>query len=168
MEKVSLYEIDSIYGQLLAECRESAEQNNGEISPDLAMRFEAVEMQRDIKIENTLKYQKNESGVALMLLNEIEAMNKRLKIHENNAAWAKAYLAAIVKPGEKLEYGCGRISWRSSKSVNILDANKIPAEYQRIVPARVEPDKIAIGEALKIGQKVEGAELLEKKSIQIK
>jgi hypothetical protein len=164
----TLYEIDSIYGQLLADCRASAEENNGEIAPDLAMRLDAVEMQRDIKIENTLKYQKNESAIAVMLMHEIDALESRLKSHENSANWAKQYLAAIVKPGEKLEYGSGRISWRKSTSVNVLDAGKIPAEFQRIIPERKEPDKIAIGDALKSGKAVEGAELVEKQSIQIK
>jgi hypothetical protein len=167
-DSIKLWEIDSVYQQLLDECREYAADHEGEISADLSMRLDAVEMTRDLKIENTLRYFKNENAVALMLENEIDALNKRYKTHENNAYFAKQYLAAIVKPGEKSEFGCGRISWRKSVSVNITDPAKLPQEYQRVIPARTEPDKIAIGEALKVGQKVEGAELVEKQSIQLK
>ena len=168
MEKETLYEIDSAYNALLAECLESAEQNNGEIDPALAARLDAVEMSRDVKIDNTLRYQKNENAMALLLMTEIEALNKRLKVHENNALWAKNYLAAIVKPGEKLEYGCGRISWRRSTSVEIVDAQAIPADFRRIIPERWEPDKEQIKQSLNAGQIVPGAKILEKFNIQIK
>lgn len=168
--KITLYEIDSTYNALLNECRESAEQNSGEIDPALAWRLEAIEMTRDIKIEHTLRYQKNENAVALMLMTEIESINKRLKVHENNALWAKNYLAAIVRPGEKLEYGCGRISWRKNPpSVEVVDFQALPDEYKRVIPERKEPDKIAIGTALKSGKEVAGAKLVEKElSITIK
>ena len=168
-EKITLYDVDRDYNALLVECRESAEQNNGEIDPALAARLDAIEMQRDVKIENTLRYHKNENAVANMLMTEIDALQKRLSTHENNALWAKNYLAAIVKQEEKLEYGCGRISWRKSTSVNIMvPTGVLPKEYQREIPARIEPDKAAIMAAIKIGKKVDGAELVEKHSIQIK
>jgi predicted deacetylase len=127
-----------------------------------------MEMTRDVKIENTLRYFKNENATAEMLSREIEALQKRAKTHANNADWCKNYLAAIVKPREKLEFGIGKISWRESTSANILDAGKLPAEYQRVIPERREPDKIAIKEALKNGVDVPGAELVISQNIQLK
>lgn len=168
MDNVKLYELDQAYQHLLDECREYASEHDGEIEAGLSMRLEAVEMAREVKIENTLKYYKNENAVAVMLMHEIDALSKRLKTHENNADWTKGYLAAIVKPGEKIELGAGRISWRESVSTNILDFSKIPAKYKRIIPAREEPDKLMIKDDLKQGIPVDGAELLKEHHLQIK
>ena len=164
----SLYDINQAWLSLLDEVREYASEHDGEISNELSIRLDAMEMTRDVKIENCLRYYKNENATAEMLDKEIEALHKRAKTHTNNAAWCKQYLAAIVNPKEKLEYAIGKISWRESTSANILDATKLPTEYQRVIPERREPDKIAIKEALKKGVEVPGAELIVSQNIQLK
>ena len=54
-------------------------------------------------------------------------------------------------------------------SVEVIDFQALPDEYKRVIPERKEPDKIAIGTALKGGKEVAGAKLVEKElSITIK
>jgi hypothetical protein len=165
---IKLYELNAAYQHLLDECREYASEHEGEIPNDLAMRLEAVELARDEKIENTVRYYKNENAMAVMLVGEIDALKKRLSTHENNAEWSKQYLASIVKPKEKIEFATGKIGWRESVSANIVDFAKIPDKFQRVIPERREPDKIAIKDALKAGEVVDGAELVVKQNIQVK
>lgn len=164
----NLYEINSAYLSLLNEVRDYAESNNGEISNDLSIRLDAMELARDLKIEATMCYYKNENSLAVMLMNEIAALDKRLRSHERNAEWAKQYLAGIMQPREKMEFATGKIGWRESVSANIIDSTKIPAKFQRIIPERKEPDKVAIKDALKSGEAVDGAELVVKQNVQIK
>src|SRR5271157_4631941 len=158
----TLYELNSAYQNLLAEVRAYAEEHGGEITPEMGMQLDAVEMSRDAKIEANLRYWKNENAIAETIDREILALQKRSATHGNNAGWMKDYLAQIVKPGEKVEYAVGRISWRKSTSVNVVDPAKVPAQYQRVIPERREPDKNAIGDALKAGQEVDGCELVTK------
>jgi hypothetical protein len=165
---ITLFDIDSAYQDTLNKCCASAEENQGVIEPNLALQLEAVEMQRDVKIENTLKFYKNENAIALMLETEIDTLQRRLKTHANNANFGKSLLLAVVKPGEKIEYGCGRISWRESTSANVTDFQRLPEEYKRVVPERKEPDKIAIKAALVAGKVVDGAELVKSNNIQLK
>jgi hypothetical protein len=165
---ITLFELDAAYQDTLNKCCESAEANQGVIEPNLALQLEAVEMARDVKIENTLKFYKNENAVALMLETEIDALTRRLKTHANNANFGKSLLLAVVKPGEKMEFGAGKISWRESTSANVIDFQKLPEEYKRVFPERKEPDKNAIKAALIAGKIVEGAELVKANSIQLK
>jgi hypothetical protein len=60
----NLYELNSAYLSLLQEVRDYAEEHNGEISNELSIRLDAVELARDVKIENTLGYWKNENAIA--------------------------------------------------------------------------------------------------------
>ena len=166
----SLYEVNSEYNALLQQCRDYAEENNGELSPELSDKLKVVEMAREVKIENTLRYYKNEEAKAELIAREIEALSSRLKTHSKNAAWAKEYLTQIVQPGNKIEFGCGKISWRESKSVEILIEADLPEQYKRIIPETKEPDKKLIMEALKndTENKITWAKINTKSNIQLK
>lgn len=52
-----------------------------------------------------------------------------------------------------------------TKSTVILDAKQIPLEYLREIPAKYEPDKTKIKEAIESGKTVSGAELKTKKTL---
>ena len=52
---------------------------------------------------------------------------------------------------------------RASKSVEITDESKIPTQYVVLQPPKF--DKVAIGKALKAGETVEGASLVEHESV---
>ena len=58
-----------------------------------------------------------------------------------------------------------KLSFRKSESVEIDDIDALDDRFKRI---KIEPDKTAIKTALKIGEKVEGARLVENQNLQIK
>ena len=60
-----------------------------------------------------------------------------------------------------------KLSFRKSESVDIYNFNALPEEFKR-TKVTVEPDKVAIKEALKNGEEVEGATLFVKDNLQIK
>jgi len=60
-----------------------------------------------------------------------------------------------------------KLSFRKSESVDVYNVDALPEEFKR-TKVTVEPDKIAIKEALKNGEVVEGATLLIKDNLQIK
>jgi len=165
---MNLYEINADYEKVINDCRVYAEEHDGEISPELTVKLEHYEMERTKKIENVMLYHKNENAKYESIQKEIDSLARRAKAHENNAVWAKTYLAGIVKSGEEMEFAKGRISWRGSSFVEIVDPSKVPDNYMRIIPETKEPDKIAIKEQLKQGKAVEGTALVETQHIQIK
>lgn len=167
MKKDNLYEIDGMYQQALAEAKEQAEQNEGVIPDDLAMKLDALEMTRDIKIENSIKYYKNENAVADMLDAEIKSLQSRQRSHRSHADWLKKYLGMVMKPGEKPEYSCGKIGWRRSEALIILNPALIPDEFCKIERT---PLKDAITKAIKAGTTSFGetVKIEERNNIQIK
>ena len=106
----SLYEIDQQYKLLFDQAKAEAEENNGQIPDDLAAKLDAVEMTREIKIENCIKYYKNESALANMIEMELDALERRIKAHEGHALWMKQYLASVIE-------GATRLSYRAEKWV---------------------------------------------------
>jgi predicted RNase H-like nuclease (RuvC/YqgF family) len=60
-----------------------------------------------------------------------------------------------------------KLSFRKSESVDVYNVDALPEEFKR-TKITIEPDKVAIKEALKNGEVVEGATLLIKDNLQIK
>lgn len=60
-----------------------------------------------------------------------------------------------------------RLSLRKSQAVDVTDKDLIPQDYLRVKTV-IEPDKNAIKTALKQGQDVPGAALIDRQSLQIK
>lgn len=67
----------------------------------------------------------------------------------------------------KVEGKLFKISFRKSKVVKVLDETKIPKEFIKIKTTETI-SKTDLGKALKNGEIIEGAELVENKSLQIK
>lgn len=123
---MTIYEINEAYLSILARAEEYAEEHAGEILPDMAAALELVSGERMDKIENLLKYYKNESANAEMVAAEFASLQKRMKQHEANAQRVKEVLAAIVGEKNKIELGCGKIGWRVSRGVEIINAQLLP------------------------------------------
>ena len=165
---MNLYEINSEYRAILDKCLEFAEQNSGEIPQEFSDKLDAIEMDRDKKIENCLLYYKNEKAMAEAIKREIDTLSARSLAHSHNADWIKGYLAHGVPAGQKMEFPGGKISWRKSTSVEIMFPEEIPEKFMSIIPERKEPDKIAIKAAITVGASVSGAQLVESNHIQLK
>lgn len=127
--------------------------------------LDAIEMEFREKVENVALMVKNFLSDAEAYKREKESFAKKEQIAKNKAERLKAYLAGNLG-GEKFKSDRVTISYRKSDSVEITDAAALPVKYLRT--KEPEPNKAEIKKALKAGEEVSGAVLVEKESIQIK
>lgn len=153
----SLYDIDSRILNL-------TDKETGEILDEQA--FEALQMERNEKLENIALWVKNLTSEAEALKAEEKAFAEREKAARNKAESLKRYLDSALK-GQKFNTTKVAISYRKSTSVDVLDVEKLPEAYRKTVTT-VSADKTAIGLALKAGELVDGATLVEKNNLSIK
>lgn len=129
-------------------------------------KFEALQIERSEKIENIALWVKNLTSEAEALKAEEKAFAERRKSAENKADSLKRYLAQQLK-GQKFATTRTSVSFRKSSSVEVLDIDKLPTEYRKEVHTFVA-DKTEISKALKAGQEVDGAVLVQSINLQIK
>lgn len=128
--------------------------------------FEALQLARDEKIENIALWIKNLNAEAAALKAEEKSFAERRKRAENKAESLKRYLDTVLQ-GKKFNTTKVAISYRKSTSVEV-DESKLPARWLREIPATYVVDKAEIAKALKAGETIEGATLIERNNIQIK
>ena len=128
--------------------------------------LDALELERDEKIENIALWVKNLTAEAAAIKAEVQNLTKRQKAAENKAERLKDYLMDNLA-GEKFKTPKVAISYRTSEAVEITDEDLIPEEFLAI-KTEYKPDKKAIKDELKAGGEVEGAELVKRTSLQIK
>ena len=153
---MNLYEID----QEIMNC---VDMEIGEIIDPA--RLDELQMDRDIKIENIACWIKNLYADAEAFKTEKQSFADRQKAAEDKAESLKKYLANYLA-GQKFSTPKVAISFRKTSSVNVTDMTLIPKKYLKF--ADPTPDKTAIKNAIKNGERVSGAELVDGKSISIK
>lgn len=96
---------------------------------------------------------------------EIQRLTALKRAREANAARLRAMILAVMR-----EHGVEKIRGNTTTfsvvqnppSVEVDDTlGALPQEFVRVIPAREEPDKVKIREALKAGQQVPGAWLVQ-------
>lgn len=130
--------------------------------------LEALELQRDEKIETIALFIKNLKAEAEAIKAEKMNLARRQQTAENKAEWLKQYLTKCLD-GEKFFSPKVAISYRKSQTVEFIDGfdvNQLPEQYQR----RVDPeaDKTALKNALKEGTEIYGVYLAEHNNTIIK
>ena len=128
-------------------------------------KLDQLQMDRDVKIENTALFIKNLLSDADQIREEEKKLADRRRVCENKANRLKEYLSGYLA-GEKFKTPRVAISYRKSESVNVSDIGKIPDDYLKYKDP--EPDKTKIKSALKAGVSIPGVELIENRNIQIK
>lgn len=153
----NLYQID----QAIIDCVDA---ETGEIiDPE---QLENLYMERSQKIENVTLWIKNLESDALAYKAEKNAFAEREAAALKKAEQLKEWLAKALD-GQKFSTGKCAVSFRRSERVEILDESVVPKKYMTKTVA-FKPDKAAIKELLKSGQKVKGCCLAEKYNAQIK
>lgn len=109
--------------------------------------LDALNMERDEKIENICLWAKNLRAEASAIKAEEKALADRRKSKENKADRLEDYVALNLD-GAKFETPRVKILWRKSESVEILDESKIPDEFLDISTVR-KPVKAEIKKYLK-------------------
>lgn len=127
--------------------------------------LDALKMEREQKIENIACWIKNLTSDAEALKAQKQAFADRQKVAENKAASLKKYLSNYLD-GQKFSTDKVAISFRKTSAVNVIDMTQIPENYLKY--AEPTADKMAIKAAIKAGEVVPGAEIVEDKSMSIK
>ena len=124
---------------------------------------------KDKAINYTKYIQAQESAIV-----EIDAEIKRLqhlkKSRTNKIELLKSNLSNFMKIFniDKVDLGIFKLSLRKSSSVEIAEGAAIPENFQRIIPAKVEADKVALKKALDDGSEFPGITIKNNLSLQIK
>lgn len=128
--------------------------------------FQSLQIAREDKIENIALYYKNLIADAEAYKAEKNAFAEREKRAANKAESLKRYLQTELQ-GKPFKTVKADISYRKSTSVYIYDEAQLPKDYlvEKITTA---PDKKAIGDKLKAGEEIAGAELVFSQNVNIK
>lgn len=128
-------------------------------------RLDALNMERDRKIENILCWIKNLKADAEALKAEKMSLAERQKTAENKAARLTEYVSSVLN-GEKFSTAKVAASWRRSEAVVVDDANAIIDDY--LTYKDPEPNKTKIKAAIKAGVDVAGCRIEERNNLTIK
>lgn len=153
---MTLYEIQDNIRQAI---EQGFNEETGEIFD--ASDLEALQIQRDEKIESIALYIKDLTAEANAIKAEKTALAKRQQTAENRAEWLRKYLAKCLD-GQKFKTARVAISYRKSQTVELidgLDINQLPHQFLREITPEV--DKTALKDALKEGQEIYGVYLQE-------
>lgn len=128
--------------------------------------IDALEMERNEKIRNIVKWIKNLRSDEEQLANEANKFAKRKKAVHNKAEQLSAYLEQNLHgvPFKEID---ATVLFRKTKYVDIFGkVDDIPPEYLRV--AQPEPNKALIAKAIKNGVDVKGCRLAERLSMSIR
>lgn len=153
---MKLYEID----EAIMACVDT---ETGEIID--SDKLEALQLDRENKIENICLWIKDLRAEAKAIAEEVKSLSDRKKVAENKAENLKKYLDNVLA-GEKFKTARCSISYRSSESVDVYDLALLDKKYLK--PVNPVPDKVLLKKDLKEGIAIPGATLEKKVNIQIK
>lgn len=158
----NLYEINA---ELTRLWDAAVDPETGEIDPVIYEQFDALQMEKDAKIESIALWIKNLKSDADQIKAEAKALTERAQAATNKAERLKAYIEQALG-GEKFQTPRVNISYRSSSAVEVIDIGKVPPEFLRLKDPEV--DKTAVKAAFKEGQTVPGCGLVANRSMIIK
>lgn len=160
----TLYEID----QAMLDC---IDLETGEIID--AERLDELQMQREEKIEKVALWVKNLESDAAAYKAEKDSFAEKERVAKNKIEGLKKYLAYATE-GAKFQTTKVTISFRRSEQVEVQDEVAFIEYAQRVnrddLLSFKAPtiNKTAIKQALKEGQELLGATIVERQNIQIK
>lgn len=160
---MNLYEIREQIEMLI---NAGTDPETGELTIDPA-ELEALEIAREDKIEQLALYVKNLDAEAAAIKAEVDNLTARKRAAENKAARIREAVARELD-GEKFKTARVAITYRSSAAVEV-DVEEFDFNDLRFVRIKdPEPDKKAIADALKAGEVIPGAALVQRTSMTIK
>ena len=130
-----------------------------------AEQLQALQMEREQKIENVALWYKNLLSDAVQYKAEKDVFAERERAAKAKAERLKEYLLDALQ-GEAYKSTRVNISYRSSSRVIVDDVLNLPPRFVRF--ADPEPNKTEIMAALKNGEEVNGARIESCQSIIIK
>lgn len=151
-----LYEID----EAILSC---IDPESGEIID--AEKLDALQIERDEKLENVALWIKDLTAEAAALKAEKQAFADRQKAAETRAESLKKWLSQALD-GEKFKTTKVAVSFRKTQSVQVSDIWELEEKFVKVPEPTA--DKAAIKAAIKAGEDVKGAVLIDSVSISVK
>ena len=158
---MKLYEIDNA----ILEC---IDMETGEIID--AEKLDALNMERDAKIENVVLWIKDLKAEAEAIKAEKLALAERQKVAENKVDSLKKWVAYALG-GQKFSTAKCAVSFRNTESVEVTEEGleALMREHDELLTYKApEPNKKAIKDAIKDGLSVAGVQLVQNVSTIIK
>ena len=158
---MKLYEIDNA----ILEC---IDMETGEVID--AEKLDALNMERDAKIENVVLWIKDLKAEAEAIKAEKLALAERQKVAENKVESLKKWVAYALG-GQKFSTAKCAVSFRNTESVEVTEEGleALMKEHDELLTYKApEPNKKAIKDAIKDGLNVAGVQLVQNVSTIIK
>lgn len=152
---MNLYEID----EHILRC---VDLDTGEVIDEEML--DQLAMERDRKLENIACWIKNLKAEISAFKEEEKNLKTRREFLENKQERLSNYLQKYLN-GSKFETAKCKISYRKSEKVEVSNLDSIPERFLKVT---VEPKKSDIKQALKDGEAIEGATLVQTISMTIK
>jgi len=160
-----LYEINEEIERILTE---GIDPETGELTVD-AEALNALQMERDAKLENIALYWKDLTSDAAALKAEIETLTERKRAAERKAERIKDYLGYALEGG-KFQTARVACSFRTASAVEIgpefMPWAQQHDEYLRYKEPEI--NKKAVADAIRRGEVIPGAEIVTRQSLMIK
>ena len=173
---MTLYDIDERLVTLLESHFDIEDGVICETEEELAKKIDEVSLDLDTKIENIGCYIKNLEADVEALKKEEDNLYGRRKSAERKIESLKNYLNGYLTacyPNEddkaKWRFKSPKVvlGFRKSTKVEVTDIQKLDKKYLKIT-TNIDPDKKAIGQALKNGEEVIGAVLKQNVNLSVK
>jgi len=135
--------------------------DNGDFEmEDVLDTLEGIEGEIDDKLQSTVCVIREMEAEAKKFDEEIARMSNIKKTYSNAATRLKEYIRTQMElVGKDKSKGLFSISLgKPSISTQVDDVDSLPEQYKKV---SVSADKTAIGKALKAGEEIEGAQLVE-------
>ena len=158
---MKLYEIDNA----ILEC---IDMETGEVID--AEKLDALNMERDAKIENVVLWIKDLKAEAEAIKAEKLALAERQKVAENKVESLKKWVAYALG-GQKFSTAKCAVSFRNTESVEVTEEGleNLMNDHDELLTYKApEPNKKAIKDAIKDGLNVAGVQLVQNVSTIIK
>ena len=156
----NLYDIDAKIMECMANC---IDPDTGEITN--SEQLEALQMERQTKLENVALYIKNLKADAAMYKAEKQAFAERQAAAEKRAESLSEWLKNALG-GQKFKTEKAEVNFRKTSKVEVLDIWELNEDFVKY--SDPTPDKAAIKRAIKAGEEVKGAKLVDDISMTIK
>ena len=143
-----------------------ANENGGEITPEIENEINLIEFTKAEKIDNYARLILANKADILAIESEMERLAKLKRTLVKSNEWLIGSLEQnIDENGFKTPLFA--FKWAKSEAVEILDLNTIPMEYLR-TKTSIEPDKVEIKKALKSGLEIKGAYIEQRRKLNLK
>ncbi len=162
---INLYEIELLENEVEILLSNS----EGEITFEIDMILQKISENKENKLELIAKLIKNIESETEAFSREISRLKDLREKSERKEENLKKLVSRLLPEGEKFKKGTHSMYYSKSESVFISDVDKILQNPQFVrTKTIVEPDKVAIKEALKNNLVIEGAILVSNSHLHVK